>query len=75
MVRGTPCKETIFAIYNSAYTCLYGEKMGRFREPVDNHPYGIITLTGARQTHHEIHVYIFPLPSRDVQGLKHTARL
>ncbi|WVZ63675.1 hypothetical protein U9M48_013288 [Paspalum notatum var. saurae] len=74
MVRGTPCKETIFAIYNSAYV-LAREKMGRFREPVDNHPYRIITLLSARQTHHEIHVYIFPLPSRDVQGVKHTGWL
>ncbi len=43
-----------------------------FSQPVNNNPYGIITITSARQTNYKVHSDLIPFPLRNLQRLQQT---
>jgi hypothetical protein len=47
----------------------YGYEVGRLSQAVHDDPYWIIPTQGARQTHDEVHTYVFPFPFGNAQGL------
>jgi hypothetical protein len=48
----------------------YVYKVSRLGQVVHNDPYQVVPMWGARQTHDEVHAYVFPLPLRNAQRLQ-----
>jgi hypothetical protein len=48
----------------------YGYEVGRLSQAVHNDPYRVIPTQGARQTHNEVHVDVFPFPLGNAQWLQ-----
>jgi hypothetical protein len=53
---------------------VHQNKMSRFGEPINDHPYGVKFVGRERQTHDEIHVDFFPFPSSKIQRLQQFGR-
>ncbi|TMW98316.1 hypothetical protein EJD97_004200 [Solanum chilense] len=54
---------------------LHRDKVGRFRNPVHNNPYGVMLPLSPRKNNHEVHVNGLPLPSRNLNDLSETTKL
>jgi hypothetical protein len=48
--------------------------MSRLDEPINDDPDRVKLAGRERQTHNEVHAYIFPLPARNIQRLQQSGR-
>ena len=54
---------------------LDGNKMSGFGQHIHNHPYRIMFLSCIWKPFHKINIYVFPLPSWNLDFLEYTTRL
>jgi hypothetical protein len=53
---------------------VHWNEMSELGKSVDDYPDGVKLAVGERQTYNEIHMNIFPFPSRNTQRLQHSCR-